>query len=516
MGFNCAEARFAQRILHVRVEAGAHAVILFMNVIVICSDTFRYDHLGFLGRQQILTPNLDRLAREGASFSDFRLCSFPTLVNRIEVFTGRHTFPLFNWGPLPFQFPVLGEVFQHHGFVTALIADNPHLMKEKFGFGRGFDFVKNVPGQMHTSFRPDSDPMIDLSCPAEKLDLRPDRLDRYRRNAYWYRQQGTNTTELVFGEAMRWLENSPDRFFLWIDSFDPHEPWDAPRQHLDHYPWNPQGDAVIWPRSGKASFYSDADLANIRSLYKSEVTQSDYWIGKLLESLQVRKLLDQTIIIFCSDHGFHLGEHDLIGKLFPPVLRDRNKIGEALAHIPLLIRHPQGIAAGATIPGLCEPPDLFPTVLELAGVPPVPWAQGHSLVSRLSGQSSGQPFVVSGYYPHRGSVNHLTVWTDDWCFILSPSDRIAGSELYHRSTDPGLTRNVIANHRSVAEQHFEMLRSWLEQLDVPAVRRQQLLHAGPFNWVDRMWERFWRLRCRWSYQTKYRNYARTTNQRTTR
>jgi arylsulfatase A-like enzyme len=101
-----------------------------MNVIVICSDTFRYDHLGFVGRQQVVTPHLDQLARESASFSDFWLCSFPTLVNRIEVFTGRYTFPLIDWGALPFQFPVLAEVFKHHGFTTALLADNLHMMKD--------------------------------------------------------------------------------------------------------------------------------------------------------------------------------------------------------------------------------------------------------------------------------------------------------------------------------------------------------------------------------------------------
>src|SRR5262245_5809040 len=138
-----------------------------MNVIVICSDTFRYDHLGFLGRQQVFTPNLDRLARESASFSDFRLCSFPTVLNRIEVFSGRYTFPLIDWGRLPFEYPVLSEVFSHHGFVTGLVADNPHLMKEKFGFGRGFDFVKDVPGQADDPFVPESAPMIDLPCPAE-------------------------------------------------------------------------------------------------------------------------------------------------------------------------------------------------------------------------------------------------------------------------------------------------------------------------------------------------------------
>jgi hypothetical protein len=118
-----------------------------MNVIVICSDTFRYDHLGFVGQQRVAMPNLDQMARESASFSDFWLCLFPTLVNRIEVFTGRYTFPLMDWGALPFHFPVLAEVFKHHGFATALLADNLHMMQEGFGFGRGFDFVKNVPRQ---------------------------------------------------------------------------------------------------------------------------------------------------------------------------------------------------------------------------------------------------------------------------------------------------------------------------------------------------------------------------------
>ena len=117
-----------------------------MNVVVICSDTFRHDHLGFLNKHEVQTPNLDRLAAESVAFSDFWLCSFPTLVNRIEVFSGRYTFPLYDWGALPYEFPVLSEVFQRHGFTTALIADNLHLFENDFGFDRGFAFVNHVPG----------------------------------------------------------------------------------------------------------------------------------------------------------------------------------------------------------------------------------------------------------------------------------------------------------------------------------------------------------------------------------
>ena len=67
-----------------------------MNVIVLCADSFRNDHLGFLNQQPVHTPHLDRLAGESAYFADFWLCSFPTMAHRSEVFTGRYTFPLFS------------------------------------------------------------------------------------------------------------------------------------------------------------------------------------------------------------------------------------------------------------------------------------------------------------------------------------------------------------------------------------------------------------------------------------
>ncbi len=480
-----------------------------MNVIVICSDTFRYDHLGFLGLQRVTTPNVDQLARESACFSDFQVCSFPTLVNRIEVFTGRYTFPLMDWGPLPFHYPVLAEVFQYHGFATGLIADNLHMMQDGFGFGRGFDFVKNVPGQMHDRFQPASTPMVELPCPADKLEPRPKRLTRYRRNAWWYRQQRTNTTELVFRESMRWLEAHEKNFFLWIDAFDPHEPWDAPRKFLEPYPWNDRGDAVFWPYSGKASRYSEADLANMRSLYRAEVSQTDYWIGELLNYLRHRKRLDDAAVIFCSDHGYYFGEHDLLGK---PLKRRGEKpttIYDELGHLPLLLRHPQGVAAGKTIGGLCQPPDLFATLLELAGIPAVSWMQGNSLVPRLHGAPGKQRYAVGGCHPRKGKVSCLTVWTDEWCFIYSPFEGLAGSELYHRPDDPTQKENVIAAHRRVAEEHFQLLRGWLEELRVPAARRQQLLHAAPFGWFARLEHRMWMFGNRLAYRRNCREYART-------
>ena len=289
-----------------------------MNIIIICSDTFRHDHLGFLKKQPVQTPHLDQLATESACFSDYHLCSFPTLVNRIEVFSGRYAFPVFNWGPQPRQYPVLSEVFQHHDYTTALFADNLHLMHEGWGYGRGFDFVKDTPGQLHDPFQPASAPMIDLPCPAEKLDVHGYRLERYRRNAYWYRQQKKSTTAALFGSAIDWLEKPPEKFFMWIDAFDPHEPWDAPEEFQKLYPLDKSADQIIWPKNGYSKRYSEAEIENMRRLYRAEVSQVDHWLGALIARLRDRQLLDNTALIFCSDHGIYLGEHGLIGK---PTLR---------------------------------------------------------------------------------------------------------------------------------------------------------------------------------------------------
>ncbi len=487
-----------------------------MNVIVICSDTFRYDHLGFVKRQPVATPNLDRLARESAHFEDFWLCSFPTLVNRIEVFSGRTTFPLMDWGPQPYRFPVLAEIFKHHGFGTALVADNPHLMNDGFGFGRGFDFVKDVPGQAHDEFQPASTPMIPLPCAAEKLEPEPRRLERYRRNANWYQLKGTNTTEQVFREAMQWLDRQDEKFFLWIDSFDPHEPWDAKKSFRDQYLRNEAGEDVIWPHAGKADRYSDADLENIRSLYKAEVTQTDHWIGQLLDHLAKNKLLDDTVVVFCSDHGYYFGEHGLLGKPLRQKLGIPIPIHEELGHLPLLLRHPKGIAAGKTIPGICQPIDLIATILELAGIPKIQWQQGDSLVPQLHGQRGGRKFAVGGCHPRGGKVSCLSVWTDDWCLVYSPIAGLENSELFHRASDPTNLKNVIAEHRGMAKEHFQLLCGWLVELGVPPARQRQLLYATKFN----RWEKFkhwlWMQRNRLSHFWNYRNYSRTTksNQRT--
>lgn len=479
--------------------------IALMNIIIICSDTFRYDHLGFINAKKVLTPTLDQFARESALFTNYRLCSFPTILNRMDVFTGRYTFPITGWGRLPYQYPILPEVFQHHGYTTGLIADNPHMMKEGSGFRRGFDFVKDVPGQNDDHFQPRTTPMVELPCADEKLEPRPGRLERYRRNAFWYRQQGTCTTELIHEEAIRWLDNVRGKFFLWVDAFNPHEPWDAPKKYLEKYPWNESGDHVFWPRDGRIDRYPDSDQVNMKSLYRAEVTQVDDCIGRIMNHLESSGRLKDTVVIFCSDHGYYFGEHGFIGKLFKRETGP-NKIYSELGHIPLLIRHPEGLGAGKRIDGFCQPPDLFATAVDLCGLPRVPWAQGTSLLPRIHGEKSQQLFAIGGMHPHPRNYACITIWDDQWSMIYSPVKGINGSELYHRASDPNEKKNILQSNRVAAENQIELIRTWFESLKVTKALERQLLHYENVGWSRKIRRRIWSIRNHVNYFCKYRNY----------
>jgi arylsulfatase A-like enzyme len=487
---------------------GFETVFALMNIIIICSDTFRYDHLGFLNSSGVLTPNLDQLARESARFTNYRLCSFPTILNRMDVFTGRYTFPINGWGRLPYQFPILPQVFKHHGYTTGLIADNPHMMKDGSGFRRGFDFVKDVPGQNDDFFQPASTPMVELPCAEEKLEPRLGRLERYRRNAFWYRQRGTCTTEVLHDEVVNWLDNVRSKFFLWVDVFNPHEPWDAPQKYLEKYQWNADGDHIFWPRDGEADRYSPADQENMRSLYRAEVSQVDECIGRLMEHLRRKGVLKNTAVIFCSDHGYYFGEHAFVGKLFKRSTGP-NKIYSELGHIPLLIRHPAGLGAGQDIPGFCQPPDLFATALDLVGLQVAPWAQGLSLVPRMHGEKGRQEFAIGGMHPHPRNHACITVWDEEWSMVYSPVKGIAGSELYHRPSDPNETVNVLQANCVVAEKQFDRIKKWFESLNVTKALERQLLHYENVCWTGAVRRRARSIRNQASYFCKYWNYARS-------
>jgi len=440
-----------------------------MNFIVLMCDTFRRDHLGCYGATDVDTPSLNRLAAESVVFDQAFSCSFPTLPCRAEIFSGRFVFPYLDWGPLPRKIPLLSETLARAHYTCTMVTDNFQLCRPGYDYERGFHSRLRIRGQGYDPLAP-ADVPVRLPCEARKLKS-PERLEQYLRNTALRRTEEDWFAPQVMTTAMQWLETHAHKgkFFLWVDCFDPHEPWDPPQEYVDRYDPAYAGDSIIIPNYGSAAPYTPAEMRHVRALYRGEVSMVDRWIGRLLDCLDALGRRDDTAVVMLSDHGIYLGDRGLIGKMEPRASEGGRPIGwpplVELSAIPLLFRVP-GLAPGRR-QSFAHPGDLAPTILDLAGVPPPNTFRASSLRPVLEGAApSVRDVAVSswsfrGFNPRRPSV----VRTAEWTLSVSRCDQ--RPSLYHRPTDPGEQRDVYAENRAAAREVHARYVAFLRSQGTP-------------------------------------------------
>jgi len=465
-----------------------------VNVILIITDTMRRDHLGFYENEWIHTPNLDRLASESCIFENAYAASFPTVPNRYDVMTGRFGFIEFDWSPLPAKATVISEALGQAGLTTMMIADTPHILQRGYHFDRGFSGWEWIRGQENDRWRTaPKDP--GLPAAPEKLRSPEGAVKQHLRNTATRRVEADCFCARTMATACDWLEeNAQEDFFLYVDTFDPHEPWDPPQWYVDLYDPGYQGEEVSYPVYGPADYLSEAELKHMRALYAGEVTLVDAWVGRLLSRVEQLGLMDNTAIIYTTDHGFYHGEHNLTGKsiIWEGGHADARLYSE-VARIPLLIRLPEG-ERGRRVEAYAQPPDFAPTILELMGVETPETVQGMSLGPVMRGeQAQTRPFALTtGGLAHDPSGGRPTTITEgEWSLIYSGSpntpvmhhltsavdsvdrpaavvtDNVPPPELYHLPTDPAQKYNVYEESRDVAVKlHADHVR-FLETLGLP-------------------------------------------------
>jgi arylsulfatase A-like enzyme len=455
-----------------------------MNIIVIVSDTFRYDHLGANGNAWIKTPELDAFARSAVSFDRCYVSSFPTIPTRTDWFTGRYGFPFHGWRPLDPGATILAGELANRGYVNQLIADSPHLMSGTNNFQRGFhgfDWIRGQEGDTPLTWM--NHPIREI-VPLAKTRQRPMPFGAPLANKHAWQNRWWEGEEDTFAArtcrtACRWLEQNykAEKLFLWVDCFDVHEPWDPPHYLVDLYA-DPayDGPPMRHPNYGPASDYTEAELANLRAHYAGEVTLVSKHIGRLLRMVEDTGLLERTAIFFMADHGMYLGEHNRTGKsnISDHDTRGSWPLYEEVSHIPLLV-HAPGAAAGTRVEVLVQPPDIMPTILELTGTPAPEGMHGHSLVPLLNGTAQNWPrqIAVSGFDLPRGKGPNgpkVTVTDGEWTLIAAAEGH-APPELYHCPSDPGQTQDVIDAHRDRAAALHMALCAFLRDVGSPAAAR---------------------------------------------
>ncbi len=415
-----------------------------MNVIVIVNDSLRADHLGCYGNKWIKTPNIDKLASEGAVFDYAYAEGLPTLPVRTAWFTGRFTFPFRGWQRLEPTDVVIAEYLWDKGYTSALFTDVYHMHKPGMAYERGFDYVEFIRGQEGDPYILDKDIAIDVTghYKSNGKDVKvKQQVEQYLRNRHQWKSDEDHFVAQVMKAAMKWLEGQRkrDNLFLWVDAFDPHEPWDPPAPFDTMYQ-DPKykGPTITHPIPGAVEGYlSPEEVNHIFKLYAGEVSLCDKWVGKFLGKIRDLGMWDNTLIIYTSDHGEPFAEHGIIRKaqLWPY---------EELVRIPLIVRHPKGLGAGKHFDAITETPDVMPTILDFLGVPSPGRLHGESLLPVMSGAK--KTVRDYGYMGQFGKVWRVS--NKKWCFILFWSDR--ESELYDLENDPEQKNNVAGRNPQVA------------------------------------------------------------------
>ena len=215
------------------------------NVVLVVSDTLRRDHLGCYGNRWIRTPSLDRFAEGAVVFDHAYEASFPTMPTRADLFTGNLTLTYMGWEPLGPDETTLAQLLREAGLYTMAVADTPFYVREGMDYDRGFTHFRWMPGQEAQY----------LPCPPKR------------------RGEMDYCAPRTFAAAEEWLEhNYKERFFLLVDTWDPHEPWNPPPHYVD--PYLPDYDGrVVEPVYGKwRGRVSERDLKVARACYAAEIT----------------------------------------------------------------------------------------------------------------------------------------------------------------------------------------------------------------------------------------------------
>ncbi|HEV7216170.1 MAG TPA: sulfatase [Chloroflexota bacterium] len=337
-----------------------------MNVVVVLIDTLRKDHLSPYGTTQVATPNFQRLADMGTTFEQAYLTSYPCMPARRDLWTGRYEFPWRGWGPLEAGDQALPEVLSHGGVHTGLVTDHYHLFEHGSGnYQFGFDSWEFIRGQ-------EKDPWAlaagDVTWPGLEFSKihRGWRqywanTRRWRDGLNWRSEEHTFAAQ-TFRSAATWLDanRQAEPFFLLIDCFDPHEPFDPPEPYRRRYEDQPGQERMLWPIYGPADRYSEAELRDVRGLYAGEVALVDTWLGYFMDRLERLGRLDDTMLIVTTDHGHLFGEHGMLGK--PSTTHGDSNLYQEVAAVPFFVYIP-GAPGGQRRQELVQLVDVYPTVL---------------------------------------------------------------------------------------------------------------------------------------------------------
>jgi arylsulfatase A-like enzyme len=406
-----------------------------LNVILIALDQLRADQLHCLGNPRLTSPNLDRLAAAGVRFSHFYSVapwtapSYSSLMT--SLFPSRHGVTLF-WHPdyslISPDVPMLAEAFKAQGYYTAAFVNNG--VAGKALTGRGFDEYDQ--GQPNTQVK-----------------------DITQRGGEAYNLAPETTAKLL-----PWLDQHRTQpFFLFVLFLEPHSPYNPPPEDdifkTNAYPneTNTGYDLNKGHLFRLAMLGDQQAVQRLYDLYDGKIHFADRYVGELMDQVRKLGLSNSTLIVLTSDHGELLYSHPDDFLTF-----DHRSLYDTVLHVPLIMAG-LGLPKGKLVAGLASNVDTAPTILKLAGLPPLPDAEGQSLVPLIQGKEK----AVNKYiYAEEDVVVPLrSIRTEK--FKLIENLWSGRCQLFDLESDPGELHDISGHNPSVESDLLDHLHAWMSE-----------------------------------------------------
>ncbi len=445
------------------------------NIVFILSDDQGAWGMGCAGNREILTPNMDRIAREGLRFDNFFCASPVCSPARASLLTGRmpSRHGILDWlraGNLDKQrFAAQGLENPHGGYADetepiAYLDGQPTYVSMLKSIG----YTCALSGKWH---------MGDSVHPQQGFS------DWYTigQGGCWYYhpdivengnitvRHGEYVTELITRRAVEDIEKLAGRsepFYLSVHYTAPHSPWGKehhPKKWIDHYdtcPFESVPDVPDHPDMTTGPVYGTSRRRENLRGYFAAISAMDEGVGEILGALEHAGILDETLVIFAGDNGMCMGHHGIWGKgngTFPMNMYDPS------VKVPFMLRWPRMVKQpGRVVTDLVSACDLYPTLCELTGEKAPDGLPGHSFLNALSGGKTGRGQVV--IYDEYGPVRMIR--TEDWKLIRRYP--YGPNELYDLQNDPGEENNLfgLKEHEvRVMEMTRELERFFISNSD---------------------------------------------------
>ncbi|MCL2832719.1 MAG: sulfatase [Treponema sp.] len=487
-----------------------------MNVINILVDSMNRRFLGTYGCSSGVTPNMDRFAKRAAVFDNHFIGAAPCMPARRELMTGRQEFFWRGWGHLePFDDPIAAEAAKT-GAVTAIVTDHYHYWeKSAHGYLEHFQGSRFIRGH-ETDFL-NTDNINDIPDWAASIDKkgRAGRGKKYYNNVKDFKKPQDFFAPKTITAACDWLDknHTHDKFFLWLECFDAHEPFHVPEPYKSMFTKITGEGMTVWPpyqvgyHGHNDEFWNNTspdEIEYIKAQYLGKLYMVDEFLGKLFDKLDELDLWDDTAVILTTDHGHELGEKERFGKQ-PPMY-------DLSAHIPLMIWHPK-YPGPKRISALTTAIDIYPTILEMLDAAEIKSPHGRSLLPLLSGKTTEhRDAVVYGWFGCGAMLttkeySYFSSWDNDvplyWYSAMysSPSPDITSGKyipgvnspvwkipvkgepvfpemLFDRRSDPEQKMNLVKERPEIVKMMKEKLVKLMLEQGVPEEQFARLRLTG--------------------------------------